>query len=192
MELANCSVALGGDKGNTVPKFGITAAEIAVLRFLHGEDAVTDIQPIGHIERLDRVERARLVEVYGVNHEGRMTARAVDALFPGAAARVFHALAEQDIPEEFFAATGRSGGKTLVEREPDSIEAQNEQKADIEPEPVKTVEKPAKAPRKKRQTKAEKAAEAKAAAAQAAAAKAAAEQAADAPIGEDMDDSVLD
>ena len=196
MEIANCTVALAGDQGNSVPKFGVTAAEIAVLRVLHGEDAVTNIEPAGNIERADRAEVARLTRIYGVNHEGRIRAKAVDMLFPGAAARVFHKLSELDMPEEMFAATGRKGGRAIAEREFDSIEAE---RAAEGPKLMKTVPvqaenaepKKAKKPKKeKKPTKkqlAQQAAEAKAKAE----AEAAAALADDTGIGDDMDDNVL-
>jgi hypothetical protein len=66
MQLANCQVALGGDTGNTVPKFGVTAAEIAVLRAIHGGDAVLDVEPLeADSGRSNPEERARLVGLYG-------------------------------------------------------------------------------------------------------------------------------
>lgn len=43
MQTANIMVALGGDRGNTVPRYGVTPAEVAVLAAIHGDDAVTDI-----------------------------------------------------------------------------------------------------------------------------------------------------
>lgn len=124
MQTANCSLALGGDQGNTVPKFGITAAEIAVLRVIHGDDAVTNIEPAGEVKRTDRQEIARLTQVFGTNQDGRVRAKAVEALFPGAAARVFHTLDELDLPEELFAAERRMGGRPIAEREEDSVEAE--------------------------------------------------------------------
>lgn len=109
MEIANILIALSGDTGNTVPKHGVTAAEVAVLRVIHGDDAVSEIEIIGEAEddgkpRTHRAERARLSERYGRQNEGRWASPAVDALFPGAAARVFETFDELDLPEELFKA----------------------------------------------------------------------------------------
>ncbi len=114
MQVANILLAIGGEKDNTVPKFGITPAEVAVLRVIHGDDSVTEIQPTGDIERRNREERQRLVEVYGRRVDGtRHAAPAVDALFPGAAARVFETFEELEMDSSFYAATGRvSAGST--------------------------------------------------------------------------------
>lgn len=107
MQTANCLVKLGGDPGNTVPMFGLTAAEIAVLQVIHGNDAVVDIKPTGTVETTHRAERQRLIEKYGRQQDGDWRAPAVDRLFPGAAARVFETFDELGIDEEFFAASGR-------------------------------------------------------------------------------------
>lgn len=109
METANILLALAGDTGNTVPKHGVTAAEVAVLRVIHGDDAISEIEIIGEAEddgkpRTHRAERARLSERYGRQNEGRWASPAVDALFPGAAARVFETFDELDLPEEMFKA----------------------------------------------------------------------------------------
>ena len=43
MQTANCTVALAEDMGNTVPKKNVTPAEVVVLRAIHGEGAVFNI-----------------------------------------------------------------------------------------------------------------------------------------------------
>jgi hypothetical protein len=107
MQIANCLVALGGDQGNRVPKHGVTAAEIAVLRLEHGEDAVQDIEPAGEINRRNRDELLRLQSVYGRRDAQRASPVAI--LYPGAAARVHERLDELDLPEQFFKAERRAG-----------------------------------------------------------------------------------
>lgn len=106
MEIANIMVALGGDKGNTVPKYGVTAAEAAVLRAIHGDDAVFDIQPTGEIEVSNRDELERIRLTYGAakDSEGNSI---VGMMFPGAAARVFTAFNELDLAEHLFLAITR-------------------------------------------------------------------------------------
>ena len=70
MELANVLLALGGDKNNTVPKYRVTPAEIAVLAAIHGSDAVFDIVPLGETEdRSFREERERLFMAYPAKDE---------------------------------------------------------------------------------------------------------------------------
>lgn len=106
MQTANVIVALGGDSGNTVPKTAVTAAEIVVLRAIHGDEAVFDIEPASDIDRPNREERQRLVETYRArDHENRLI---IDSLFPGAGARVPETLDELDLPEDFFKATSRA------------------------------------------------------------------------------------
>lgn len=100
-EIAHCFVALGGDIQNTVPKSNVTAAEIAVLQVIHGNDAVRDIEPVGSIQRSQREERERLRAVYGRarDSEGRSL---VEVLYPGAAARTFEKLDELQLEDVQF------------------------------------------------------------------------------------------
>jgi hypothetical protein len=113
MQTANLMLAIGGDKDNTVPKFNVTASEIAVLRFIHGDDSVTEIEPTGEAKDdngktpTHRAERARLLERYGKSVDGRFVSPAVEALFPGAAARVFEKLDDLEIPDDFYKAERR-------------------------------------------------------------------------------------
>ncbi|MFK3857821.1 hypothetical protein [Agrobacterium pusense] len=103
MEKGNALVALGGDSGNTVPKYDVTPAEVAVLRVIHGDDAVFDIEKTGKIDRTNRQELSRLTEVYGQRQpNGNSAAPAVSALFPGAAARVFESFDELELDESLF------------------------------------------------------------------------------------------
>jgi hypothetical protein len=112
MQTAHILLALGGDSGNTVPKRNVTAAEIAVLIAIHGNQAVTEIEPAGEINQSNRAELNRLRQTYG---------RATDAdnhsivgqLFPGAAARVFETLDELEIPDAFYKPLSRASAKSL-------------------------------------------------------------------------------
>lgn len=107
MQTANVMLAIGGDAKNTVPKYGVTAAEVAVLRYIHGEDAVFDIEVTGSVERTHRQEIGRLTEVYGRQEGERRVSPAVADLYPGAAARVFETFDELELPDELYAAAGR-------------------------------------------------------------------------------------
>jgi hypothetical protein len=112
MQLANCLVAVGGDVGNTVPKYDVTAAEIAVLRAIHGEHAVIDIEPTRDIQRGNGEELGRIRANYG-NARDTENNSIVNMLFPGAAARVFQTIDELGIPEEFFKPTSRATTQPL-------------------------------------------------------------------------------
>jgi hypothetical protein len=113
MQTANITLLLGGDAGNTVQKFGITPSEIAVLRFIHGEDAVVDVSPVGDVKRSSREERQRLAEIYGRSQpNGQFSAPAIDSMFPGIAARMFETLDELGLDESFFKAETRVSTKS--------------------------------------------------------------------------------
>lgn len=100
MQVANIMLALGGDPGQVIPKFSVTPSEVAVLRVIHGADAVSEIEVVGAVNRAHRVERDRLVEAYGRGINGEIRAPAVDALFPGVAARLFETFDEIDGSDE--------------------------------------------------------------------------------------------
>lgn len=103
MQLANAMLAIGGDAGTTVPKFGITPSEVAVLRVIHGDDAVTAIEVLVEtVQRSHREERERLTEKYGAYEGEKRRSRAVEVLFPGAAARVFETFSEMELDESLF------------------------------------------------------------------------------------------
>lgn len=107
MQTASILLALGGDAGNQVPKYGVTAAEIAVLRAIHGDEAVTDILPLDlDANRTNRAELARLRGIYGSAQDGEGN-KVLDMLYPGAAARVFESLDELELPRELFATKER-------------------------------------------------------------------------------------
>jgi hypothetical protein len=109
MQTAKILLALGGDAGNTVPKV-VTAAEIAVLRAIHGTDAVTDIEPANDVERSNRAELGRLRGLYGRAMDGENQS-ILAALFPGAAARVHETLEELELDPSFFKPLARATAK---------------------------------------------------------------------------------
>jgi len=108
-EVADVLVALGGDIGNTVPK-RVTAAEIALLQVIHGNDAITEVKLIGTVARSQRAERSRLQAIYG-NAKNNNGEPHIEKLYPGAAARVFEKLDELMLDDSQFAAVriGRGG-----------------------------------------------------------------------------------
>jgi hypothetical protein len=109
MQTVNCVVAIGGDQGNTVPKFGITIAEVAVLRAIHGPDAIIDIELAGDVERGNRDERLRLLKEYVARDEdGKLI---VENLFPGVGAKVPEDLEDLGLPEELMKPLERASQK---------------------------------------------------------------------------------
>lgn len=124
MQTATILLAIGGHQGNTVSKRGITPSEVAVLIAIHGNSAVSEIEPddvpVSLVEgdniakRSDRAERSRLLEIYGKpqNVNGQIVDTSpVSTLFPGAAARMFHDFDELDLDESFFKAATRVKAK---------------------------------------------------------------------------------
>lgn len=124
MQTAHCLLSLGGDHGNSVMKYGVTAAEIAVLRAIHGDESIKDVEPAGDVKRPHRVERERLLGIYGMAKIPDTKVSVVETMFPGVAARVFETLQEIDLPESFYKATGH-----LTAQSPDLID-------EPEPEPA--------------------------------------------------------
>lgn len=106
MQTANILLAIGNDQGNTVPKYGVTASEIAVLCAIHGDGAVTDIEPVGDVERSAKAELARIKSLYGGAKDAENQS-IVEMLFPGAAAPVFDKIKDLDLPKELFKPSGR-------------------------------------------------------------------------------------
>lgn len=115
MEIANIMLDVGSDGTTIVSKSHVTPAEVAVLRLIHGNDAVSEIEVLegeateNGKARTHRQEIARLTEVYGKNDpEGGKSAPAVARLFPGAAARVFETFEELELDESLFKAETRA------------------------------------------------------------------------------------
>ena len=69
MQICNCTVAIGGEAGMTVYKERVTVPELAILRVVHGEDAVRNIEVIGDEDVESSEERSRLTAIY-TNPEG--------------------------------------------------------------------------------------------------------------------------
>jgi hypothetical protein len=145
MQTANIMLALGGNAGHTIQKWGVTAAEIAVLREIHGEASVFDIDPQDDVDRSMRDERSRLLDIYG-KPAGSRELSAVEVLFPGAAARVFETLDELDLDPSFYKATGRVKPKKAKVKADEPVEEEES----VKDEPVEEIEEaPAKPASKK-------------------------------------------
>ncbi|MDV2964528.1 hypothetical protein RZ532_00950 [Nitratireductor aquimarinus] len=108
MELANVLVALGGERGHTVPKRNVTPAEVAILMAIHGEDAVHEIEVQEDTsDRSGRAEVEHLYERYKATDPdtGKFI---VGEVFPGRnpdLPKTFEALG---LPDELYKATSRA------------------------------------------------------------------------------------
>ena len=138
MQTAKVMVNIGGDKGHQVPKI-VTAAEIPVLMAIHGDEAISDIEPADDVERSNREELERLYNLYGgaTDGEGRALVKSV---YPGAGARVFLTLDELGLHDSFYKPTARAKAvPAAVVEEPAAEQAPakttRKKKADAEPAP---------------------------------------------------------
>lgn len=125
MQIANIMLAIGGERGHTVPKYAVTASEIAVLRVIHGDEAVFDVEPTGEADVSNRAEMQRLHFIYGAAKDSEGVS-IVRTLFPGAAARVFQTLEEIGLEDVYLKPTQRVSTKT------DTTKPKREKKADAE------------------------------------------------------------
>ncbi len=138
MQTAKVMVNIGGDRGHQVPK-EVTAAEIPVLMAIHGDEAISDIEPTADIERGNREELERLYATYGGATDGEGQA-IVKSVYPGAGARVFQSLDELGLPEVFFKPTARAKAAPAAAVEEPVADAapapkRSRKKADAEPAP---------------------------------------------------------
>lgn len=131
MQYANIMLALGGDRGTTVPKPAMSASEIAVLQLIHGKDAVFDVEPIkvgdALAKRTSREEIKRLTSLYArarVPGPDGNDVSVISVLFPGAAAQAIKELDDLEIPDEFFKAKTRvtAGDEETAAAETDGLD----------------------------------------------------------------------
>lgn len=78
MKLYKCRVRLHGKVTNEVRKEEVSAAEIALLKHIHGADAVLDIEEHTEVERTDAQERDRLAMIYGQTRGGSLSDARID------------------------------------------------------------------------------------------------------------------
>lgn len=89
MRLFSCKVRLSNSLHNEVQKISVTAAEIMILRHIHGlmdtetgeidSSCVIDIKPTGTVSRTDTEERRRLQSIYGTALKRHK--KSIDTLF---------------------------------------------------------------------------------------------------------------
>lgn len=119
MEYANIQVAIGGDTGNTVPKFFVPASEIALLLAIHGPDSLFDFEPVeapDDAEDLsDTEELQRLRSIYGhvTDGEGEQYLKQV---YPGAGAKVVRTIDALEIPEGAYKVLERVSAKGTTKK----------------------------------------------------------------------------
>lgn len=83
MQTYDCVVNVGGSIRTEVHKHNVTAAEIAVLRSLHGDDAVTQIAEKGANDKRSHAgEIGRLQELYGPRVVGHLFGTAINTRLP--------------------------------------------------------------------------------------------------------------
>lgn len=78
MHLCSAYIALGGDTNNVVyrgPDNPVSWPEIGVIQFIHGEEAVYNIELVDEREVSRSAEKQRLADLYGVVN--------VEHLYPG-------------------------------------------------------------------------------------------------------------
>lgn len=119
MDYVNLQVAIGGDLGNTVPKFWVPVSEVPVLMALHGPGALSEFE---HVEAPDdaedlsnREELTRLASIYGHVKDGDGNS-ILPQVYSGAGARVITSIEDLEIPEGAFKALERA--KPRVEEKP--------------------------------------------------------------------------
>lgn len=86
MEVYNCKVLLGGSRDNEVRKLAITAAEIVVLKHIHGDDSVLELVHVGSSKITNAQTRAMLTISYGGDDNSRAGPPVLKEVFgpPGA------------------------------------------------------------------------------------------------------------
>lgn len=87
MQICTCEVRLNDSAAHTVPKVGVTPAEILILQAIHGASAVVNIRPVQQDRRSSNEEWDRLQAAYGRAPDGLMDAgngALLQKLFPGA------------------------------------------------------------------------------------------------------------
>lgn len=97
MQHCSCFVFLGGELTSSVWKADVTVAEIALLRAIHGDDAITTIVPTykAAVKSADELDRLRVI--YGASNVSKEGKRLVDDIYPGRAPQLPTTLADIDV-----------------------------------------------------------------------------------------------
>lgn len=152
MQIASILLNIGGDAGQQVPKYNVTPSEVAVLRILHGDDAVNDIEITGDEKRSSKAERERLMQIYAQPQpDGSRRSPAIDMLFPGVAARLFETFDEMELDEVHFKTDStRATERRVASKDPldhdgngrkgGSVPAAQAAEPTVETEPAKSLD----------------------------------------------------
>lgn len=130
MDYVNLQVAIGGDIGNTVPKFFVPVSEIPVLMAIHGPDALFDFEPVdapeGGEDLSSAEELQRLRSIYGhvTDGDGENILRQV---YPGAGAQVVDSIDALDIPEGAYKTLERVTAKKAAKKTPRKAAAKKDE-----------------------------------------------------------------
>lgn len=92
MQHCSCRVFLAGSRNNDIPKHDVTVAEIAVLRFLHGDDSVHAIKRTYMSREAHGAEIKRLKDFFGPE--------VVERMWPGVSPRLPVKLSDIGITDE--------------------------------------------------------------------------------------------
>lgn len=141
MQTADIILAINGDAGSQIPKFGVTPAEVAVLRAVHGEASVTDIAILDEEaqgddgKRTHREELERLKFTYYRPTIPGTDRLVVNELFPGMSARLPDSFGDLEIPDIFYKAISRATPAPKPAEKPKRQSKKAEEKV-VEDEPV--------------------------------------------------------
>lgn len=126
MQQASIMLNIGGDSRNQVPKHHVTPSEVAILRMIHGDDAVSEVAIYpDEVKRSSKVERERLHEIYAKGTpNGERRCLPLDQLFPGVAARLYQSFEEMELEEHFFKAGHAPARETIEEDEEETSATQ--------------------------------------------------------------------
>lgn len=126
MQAYNCKVRLHGSLYNEVPKDGISAAEVTVLRVIHGHDAIADLVAAGDNGRDEDEEREFLHHEYGRGLAVIDEVKSLNGIF-GVAGSLPRALKEVEHAKSVAPAAAKRGRPAKAE--PDK-KAQDSDKVD--------------------------------------------------------------
>lgn len=121
MNIYQGKLRLSGSLFNELMKDDMTAAEIVVLKRLHGSDALLDIKHVRVDNRTDETERARLNEIYGMAARKDERLKSLDTILGVEGVPLPQSVPGVDKPEALI--TGKRAKKVapVVEEEADEI-----------------------------------------------------------------------
>ena len=99
MQHCSCIIFLDGDRNSSVHKPDVTVAEIALLRAIHGPDAVDGIKPTFVGKEKPGQELARLRMEYVNSNVTKEGGSLIDAVYPGRNPSIPRTLAELGAPD---------------------------------------------------------------------------------------------